>query len=130
MIQKQRLRTLERFKEASSKNSTAVLIASDVAARGLDIPNIDHVAHYHFTKVCDVYIHRSGRPEELEKKVSYYVLFASGSIRSLRKLRKLVANNTKKRTRLNAHNDVKLLPLEMDLVSQFKHKSNTCVKVS
>lgn len=121
MIQKQRLRTLERFKEASSKNSTAVLIASDVAARGLDIPNIDHVAHYHLPRSADVYIHRSGRTARAGKE-GVSVMFCSPQEASgpLRKLRKLVANNSKKNSRLNAHKDVKLLPLEMDIVSQIK----------
>lgn len=131
MIQKQRLRTLERFKEASSKNSTAVLIASDVAARGLDIPNIDHVAHYHLPRSADVYIHRSGRTGRAGKE-GVSVMFCSPQEASgpLRKLRKLVANNTKKRTRLNAHNDVKLLPLEMDLVSQIKPRVTLASKLA
>lgn len=131
MIQKQRLRTLERFKEASSKNSTAVLIASDVAARGLDIPNIDHVAHYHLPRSADVYIHRSGRTGRAGKE-GVSIMFCSPQEASgpLRKLRKLVANNTKKRTRLNAHNDVKLLPLEMDLVSQIKPRVTLASKLA
>mmetsp|Transcript_5040 Transcript_5040/g.5595 ORF Transcript_5040/g.5595 Transcript_5040/m.5595 type:complete len:789 (-) Transcript_5040:5-2371(-) len=131
MIQKQRLRTLERFKEASSKNSTAVLIASDVAARGLDIPNIDHVAHYHLPRSADVYIHRSGRTGRAGKE-GVSVMFCSPQEASgpLRKLRKLVANNTKKRTRLNVHNDVKLLPLEMDLVTQIKPRVTLASKLA
>ena len=40
--QKQRLKNLERFTESE----TGLLIATDVAARGLDIPNIEHVVHY------------------------------------------------------------------------------------
>ncbi|CAF5072181.1 unnamed protein product, partial [Rotaria socialis] len=42
MEQKQRLNNLERF--SSSENG--LLIATDVAARGLDIPNIKHIIHY------------------------------------------------------------------------------------
>lgn len=57
MIQKQRLRNLEKFSE--SKN--AVLIATDVASRGLDIQGIDHVIHYQVPKKVEIYIHRSGR---------------------------------------------------------------------
>ncbi|UMM10982.1 hypothetical protein L5515_000493 [Caenorhabditis briggsae] len=57
MIQKQRLRNLEKF--AESRN--AVLIATDVAARGLDIQGIDHVIHYQVPKKVEIYIHRSGR---------------------------------------------------------------------
>lgn len=57
MIQKQRLRALEKFRA----NDNSVLIATDVAARGLDIPLIQHVVHYHLPRTADMYVHRSGR---------------------------------------------------------------------
>lgn len=57
MAQKARLRSVERF--AAQPN--AVLVATDVAARGLDIPDVDHVVHYHVPQSADTYIHRSGR---------------------------------------------------------------------
>lgn len=38
-----------------------MLIASDVAARGLDIPAVAAVIHYHVPKTAEVYVHRSGR---------------------------------------------------------------------
>lgn len=55
--QKQRLRNLDRFR--SEANS--VLIATDVAARGLDIPHVDHVVHFNLPRSADAYVHRSGR---------------------------------------------------------------------
>nr|WCZ58417.1 ATP-dependent RNA helicase DDX24 [Paratrimastix eleionoma] len=57
MQQRQRLKNLERFRQEKE----CVLVASDVAARGLDIPLVDHVIHYHLSRSPDVYIHRSGR---------------------------------------------------------------------
>ncbi|KAJ2963969.1 hypothetical protein NQZ79_g1049 [Umbelopsis isabellina] len=57
MQQKQRLKNLDRFKA----NKTAVLVASDVAARGLDIPLVDHVIHYQLPRSGEIYVHRSGR---------------------------------------------------------------------
>ncbi|KAJ3184257.1 ATP-dependent RNA helicase [Geranomyces variabilis] len=57
MQQRQRLKNLDRFKDSTD----AVLIASDVAARGLDIPNIEHVVHYQLPRSADLYVHRSGR---------------------------------------------------------------------
>ena len=48
---------LFRFK----KFPNAILIASDVAARGLDIPSVDHVVHYQLPRSADLYVHRSGR---------------------------------------------------------------------
>ena len=41
--------------------SNAVLLATDIAARGLDIPAVDHVIHFQIPRTADTYIHRSGR---------------------------------------------------------------------
>lgn len=59
MIQKARLRSLERFSAADKPHS--ILIATDVAARGLDIQNVDMIVHYHLPRTADMYVHRSGR---------------------------------------------------------------------
>ncbi|GEQ70850.1 hypothetical protein JCM33374_g4530 [Metschnikowia sp. JCM 33374] len=92
MMQKQRLRALERFKASCAKNKSSVLIATDVAARGLDIPNIDHVAHYHLPRSADVYVHRSGRTARAGKE-GVSVMFCSPQEASgpLKKLRNLLA---------------------------------------
>lgn len=57
MNQKQRLKNLERF----THSPTGLLVATDVAARGLDIPNVEHVIHYQVPRTSENYIHRSGR---------------------------------------------------------------------
>lgn len=54
---RERMRTLEAFK----KNDINILIATDVAARGLDIPNVTHVINYDIPNDYDTYIHRIGR---------------------------------------------------------------------
>jgi len=48
MQQRQRLKNLERF------TAGGVLVASDVAARGLDITGVDHVVHYQLPRSADV----------------------------------------------------------------------------
>ena len=57
MEQRQRLKNLDRFRA----NNKAILLATDVAARGLDIPSVDYVVHYQAPRTSDVYIHRCGR---------------------------------------------------------------------
>uniref|UniRef100_A0A9J2PJ32 ATP-dependent RNA helicase n=1 Tax=Ascaris lumbricoides TaxID=6252 RepID=A0A9J2PJ32_ASCLU len=57
MIQKQRLKNLEKFTEVPN----SVLLATDVAARGLDIRQVEHVIHYQVPKTAELYVHRSGR---------------------------------------------------------------------
>jgi ATP-dependent RNA helicase DDX24/MAK5 len=57
MQQRQRLKNLDHFK--ASKNG--ILICTDVAARGLDIPQVQQVVHYELPTSSEVYVHRSGR---------------------------------------------------------------------
>ncbi|XP_043277004.1 ATP-dependent RNA helicase DDX24 isoform X2 [Venturia canescens] len=64
MIQRQRLKNLERFQE----NDNGLLIATDVAARGLDIPNVEHVIHYQVPRTSESYVHRSGRTARAQKE--------------------------------------------------------------
>ena len=59
MAQKARLRAIERFSSVSDNSS--ILVATDVAARGLDISGVDLVVHYHVPRTADTYVHRSGR---------------------------------------------------------------------
>jgi len=62
--QAQRIRTLERFK----RSEISVLIATDVASRGLDIPNVSHIINYDLPESKDAYIHRIGRTGRADKK--------------------------------------------------------------
>jgi ATP-dependent RNA helicase DDX24/MAK5 len=64
MQQRQRLKNLDRFRDSDN----ALLITSDVAARGLDIPAVDHVIHYQLPRSADIYVHRSGRTARAERE--------------------------------------------------------------
>ena len=55
--QPHRQRALRNFKE----NNVQVLVATDVAARGLDIPNVSHVVNYDTPRAYEDYVHRIGR---------------------------------------------------------------------
>lgn len=49
------------------RNGTAnILVTTDLAARGLDIPNIRYIIHYHLPLGEDVYTHRNGRTARME----------------------------------------------------------------
>ena len=62
--QNQRQKILDAFKN----NEIQVLLATDVASRGLDIPNVSHVINYDMPESYEVYIHRIGRTGRIDKK--------------------------------------------------------------
>jgi len=64
LSQFQREKVLKSYKN----HEINMLIATDVAARGLDIDNISHVINYDVPKYPDVYIHRIGRTSRMSKK--------------------------------------------------------------
>src|SRR5262249_9903476 len=59
--QRQRLRTLASFKEGT----LPILVATDVAARGLHIPDVSHVYNYDLPQDAEDYVHRIGRTARL-----------------------------------------------------------------
>ncbi|MFY0682469.1 MAG: DEAD/DEAH box helicase [Thalassovita sp.] len=62
--QSQRMATLEKFRDGSLR----FLVASDVAARGLDIPNVSHVINYDVPGHAEDYVHRIGRTGRAGRK--------------------------------------------------------------
>jgi len=61
---RERIRILDSFK----KDHISILIATDVAARGLDIPDVTHVINYDVPQTYETYIHRIGRTGRSGKK--------------------------------------------------------------
>ena len=57
MSQKERLKALSSFREGHHR----ILVATDVAARGIDVPAIRHVVNYDIPETVEDYIHRAGR---------------------------------------------------------------------
>jgi len=62
--QNQRQRALEQFRN----NRIKVLLATDIASRGLDIDNVTHVINYDLPESYEDYIHRIGRTGRMDKK--------------------------------------------------------------
>lgn len=72
MQQRQRLKVLDRF----TKKQISILVATDVAARGLDIEGVSIVIHYQVPKSLDAYVHRSGRTARASREGLSIVLVA------------------------------------------------------
>ncbi|ODQ66414.1 DEAD-domain-containing protein, partial [Nadsonia fulvescens var. elongata DSM 6958] len=121
MIQKQRLRSIEKFKA----NDRAILIATDVAARGLDIPKVEHVVHYHLPRSADTYVHRSGRTARAGAEgVSLLLCSPDEASGPLQKLRKLISQNKVKVPKL------KHLAVDHDIISQAKERVSCAQKIA
>merc|ERR1719322_711806 len=84
--QRMRSETLQRFKDGSCK----VMIATDVAARGLDISNVDWVVNYDFPLDIENYIHRIGRTGRANKKGNSLTYMTSEDARFAEKLIKIL----------------------------------------
>jgi ATP-dependent RNA helicase DDX24/MAK5 len=84
MPQKARLRSIERFSSPASPSS--ILVATDVAARGLDIPAVHLVIHYHLPRDASTYVHRSGRTARASASGSSILLCAPEEVVATRRL--------------------------------------------
>jgi superfamily II DNA/RNA helicase len=84
--QRTRMATLDRFRTGELQ----LLIASDVAARGLDIPDVSHVFNYEPSRHADDYIHRIGRTGRAGKSGASFTLIAPGDSKYLQAIEKLL----------------------------------------
>lgn len=70
MPQEQRERNLYTFRAGAA----TVLVSTDLAARGLDIPDVRHVVHYHLPRTEEDFTHRSGRTARWESEGKAYLI--------------------------------------------------------
>ena len=83
--QRVRTATLDRFRAGELQ----LLVASDVAARGLDIPDVSHVFNYEPPRHADDYVHRIGRTGRAGRSGEAFMLVAPDDDRSLGAIEKL-----------------------------------------
>jgi ATP-dependent RNA helicase RhlE len=84
--QQQRMQAVEGFRTGNYP----VLVATDVAARGLDIDGIAHVVNFEVPHTAEAYVHRVGRTGRAESTGSALTLVAPEELRALRALEKAV----------------------------------------
>ena len=84
MLQKDRDKVMRAFKNKTLR----ILVATDVAARGIDVDNLSYVVHYQLPDQNDYYTHRSGRTARAGKKGISLVLVNSKEQRRIFELEK------------------------------------------
>ncbi|KAK9874675.1 hypothetical protein WA026_005495 [Henosepilachna vigintioctopunctata] len=108
--QKQRLKYLEKFREKED----SILIATDVAARGLDIPSIDHVIHYQVPRTTESYIHRSGRTARANKQGLTLLIIDPSELQNYFKVCKT----------LKKSEDISVFPVQQNYFEAIKQRVN------
>lgn len=72
MEQHERDSALSKFRNGSND----ILITTDLASRGLDIPNIRYIIHYHLPATEDIYTHRNGRTARMEASGTIVIMLS------------------------------------------------------
>jgi ATP-dependent RNA helicase DDX24/MAK5 len=123
MEQKARLRAMEKF----SRTEGAILVATDVAARGLHIPNVSLIVHYHVPRTADMYIHRSGRTARGDDIGTSVVICAPDEVAPFRRLisRLQVQEGTSK-----TKHKIQDLGLDRRLVGKLKMRVDVAKKIA
>jgi len=93
MDQEKRNQSLSQFKEGKVN----ILIATDVAARGIDVPDITHVINYDMPRSADIYVHRIGRTARGGKKGTAISLIEAHDIDILAKVERYTDQKLKRR---------------------------------
>src|SRR4029079_6797364 len=86
LTQPQRPRTMEGFRNTAYQ----VLVATNIAARGLDVDHITHVISYDVPHVPEDYIHRVGRTARAEAEGDAYVLVSPSEESSLAQIERQI----------------------------------------
>ncbi|KAM6392811.1 ATP-dependent RNA helicase DDX24 isoform 1-T1 [Pluvialis apricaria] len=115
MHQKQRLKNLERFAERES----CVLLTTDVAARGLDIPNVQHVIHYQVPRTSELYVHRSGRTARAANEGLSLLLIGPDDLINFRKIYKT----------LEKSDELPFFPVDTKCMTSIKERMNLAQQI-
>jgi ATP-dependent RNA helicase DeaD len=112
--QAQRERTLEKFK----KKRINILVASDVAARGIDVVNLSHVINYSIPQDHEAYVHRVGRTGRAGKKGIAVTFISSAEYRRLMSIQKLAKTKIRKESlpKISDIVDIKTTRIYKDII--------------
>jgi ATP-dependent RNA helicase RhlE len=91
--QKERTEALAGFKSGKYD----ILVATDIAARGLDIAGISHVINYNVPQHAEDYVHRIGRTGRAMREGEAYTLFSSDETSYLQSIEKLIGRPIERR---------------------------------
>ncbi len=131
MEQKQREHTIRSFKQGLVE----IFIATDVAARGLDVNDVSHVFNYHIPFDSESYVHRIGRTGRAGNKGEAITLVSPNELRTIKRIEKDVGTQmisevipTRQEVQKQKDNDLlskiattKIKPTAIEMVKTLQH---------
>jgi ATP-dependent RNA helicase RhlE len=91
--QNQRQQALDQFK----KGKVQVLVATDIAARGIDVETVSHVINYDVPDTADTYIHRIGRTGRAEREGDAFTLITPEDNEEVRMIERALKSNVERK---------------------------------
>ncbi|KAL9033340.1 MAG: hypothetical protein Q9180_005996, partial [Flavoplaca navasiana] len=107
-----------------------ILVATDVAARGLDIPSVSAVIHYHLPNAANIYVHRSGRTARKGNAGTSILLCAPTEVQGTRRLVAKVYAQTNNDTSTPKNKGLQTLELNRSLVARLKDRTSLAKKIA
>ena len=93
MSQVQRMKTLAKFKNGSLK----FLVATDVAARGIDVDGVTHVFNYELPQDIESYVHRIGRTGRAGREGTAYSIITPKEFGFLKQIKNVTKSNIERK---------------------------------
>ncbi|MDH4130126.1 MAG: DEAD/DEAH box helicase [Spirochaetota bacterium] len=122
--QSQREKTLDKFK----KKQTNILVATDVAARGIDIQNLSHVINFSLPQDAESYVHRIGRTGRAGKKGIAITFITPDEYRKLMVIKKATKTDIRSEKLPNVEDiiNIKRSRLKTEINNIIVNKENQC----
>ncbi|MGH0151594.1 UNVERIFIED_CONTAM: hypothetical protein FKN15_031751 [Acipenser sinensis] len=112
--------TNQKKKEKKQKTAlTCVLLTTDVAARGLDIPDVQHVIHYQVPRTSETYVHRSGRTARATKEGLSLLLIGPDDVMNFRKIYRTLGKDE----------ELPLFPIQTKCMAAIKERVKVARKI-
>jgi ATP-dependent RNA helicase RhlE len=92
LSQNQRQLAMDRFRQGKVK----VMVATDIASRGIDVSQVSHVINYDVPDTADAYTHRIGRTGRMEKLGTAFTLATHDDLPMIRSIERLVGRPLKR----------------------------------
>ena len=93
LSQNKRLEAMDRFRSGKAK----VMVATDIAARGIDVSQVTHVINYDIPDTADAYTHRTGRTGRMERLGEAYSLITPEDVIMVRTIERLLGKRLERR---------------------------------